>query len=312
MANVRMFLGLLSLITFGAAEPPIAINFESLSKSNPGPAFDHGFVGAWDLQGIHSLTLYDVDGRRMFDVLSFTLPDGTKTDAPISVAIDSDGTSALVYDAQNWTRLGIAILDKIGNQIRVIETEPYQPSQVCFAPDGSIWVFGELRSSPPTTDFMAFRHYSRDGRLLGSFVPRSALPKWEGAGLDAVLAPVIGLWRLRASKDRIGAVLLLGPSQEAWVELNLQGDLVGEWIYSYSQREGVSAAAFTSNGLLYGEHWIDGKRVGISVFDKSTNNWKPIPSLPAGHIIAADHERLVYETGDQLRWVKAYIALSIN
>jgi hypothetical protein len=42
----------------------------------------------------------------MFDVTSFKLPDGTKTAAPMSVAVDTDGVSAFVYWGQQGTRSG--------------------------------------------------------------------------------------------------------------------------------------------------------------------------------------------------------------
>lgn len=89
-----------------------------------------------------------------------------------------------------------------------------------------------------------------------------------------MVAPFVGLWRLRAATDRIGAALLVGTSQQAWVELNLSG-----------------------------VHWIDRKRTGISVFDKSTGSRKPAPSLPNGRLVGADGVRLIYQNGDQLRWV---------
>jgi hypothetical protein len=227
---------------------------------------------------------------------------------PLSVAIDSDGTTEVVYWFEQGTRAGIAILDKAGNQIRVIETQPYRPSQVCFAPDHSIWTLGDqwrvnLR---PADDFMAFHHYSREGKLLGSFVPRSTLPMWEGIGLDQAVAPFAGGWRLRASKDRIGAALLVGAGKQAWVELDLQGGFMGQWIYSDGPGEAAMPAAFTSDGQLFGMHWIEGNRVGISVFDKSTNTWRPVPWLPNRWLLGADGMRLVYQKGDQLQWIDRF------
>ncbi len=242
----------------------------------------------------------------MFDVTSFKLPDGTKTTAPMSVAVDSDGVSAMVYWIERDSRSGIAILDDSGNQMRVIQTQPFRPSQVCFAPDHSIWMFGDQQwkaDDLPVPDFMTFRHYSRAGALLGSFVPRSALPQWEGMGRDQVVGPFGGLWRLRAIKDRLGAALLVGPHKQAWVELNLNGELTGQWVFDTgSVNDSVFPSAFDSSGLLYGLHSIDRKRVGISVFDKSTSTWKPVPSLPNGFLIGADGTRLVYQAGDTLRW----------
>jgi hypothetical protein len=305
MATLRVCGGLfLFFAALGAAQSPSEINFDGLRDSKAAPTFDHGYIVAWDRVHVHSATLYSPEGKRLFDVSSFRLPDGTETDAPMSAAVDTDGVSALVYWGQRGRRSGIAILDNTGNQIQVIQTEPYKPSQVCFAPDHSIWMFGDQWKvgDLPVPDFMTFRHYSRDGKLLGSFVPRSALPAWEGEGWDQLVGPFGGLWRLRAAKDRIGAALIVGPFKQAWVELNLDGGLIGQWIYTDSRNDAVFPSAFDSKGLLYGVHWIDEKRVGISVFDKSTSSWKPVPSLPNGFLVGADGARLVYQSGDQLRW----------
>lgn len=119
-----------------------------------------------------------------------------------------------------------------------------------------------------------------------------------------MVGPFVGHWRLRAIRDRIGAALNLGSFKAAWVELNLRGDLIGEWTYTSSRGEGVMPSAFASNGLLYGERWIENKPVGISVFDKSTSTWKPVTSLPHGHLLGSDGLRLVYQRGDQLQWVQ--------
>jgi hypothetical protein len=304
--ETRILVGLLTLSAFVAAQPATTVVFEGLKYSDPGATFDHGYVAAWDLHHVHSVTLYAPDGRRLFEVSSFKLPDGTATNAPLSVAIDSDGVSAYVYLAARATRSGMAILDAAGNQVRIVETEPYKPSQVCFAPDHSIWMFGDQwgTNDMPAPDFMTFRHYSRDGTLLGSYVPRSALPNWQGGGLDQVVAPVTGHWRLRASKDRIGAAFLVEPSTQTWIELNLDGQLVGQWTYETNVREGVTPAAFDSDGKLYGQRWVNHERAGISIFDKSDGSWKPIFPLPNAQLLGADGVRLVFQTGDLLQWIQ--------
>lgn len=303
---MRLLVGLVALSTVAVAQHPASITFDELGRSNPGAAFDHGFVAAWDLVQVHSLTLYDTDGGRLFDLTSLTLPDGVKTNTPISVDIDSDGTSVLAYGVNSSPRAGFALLDKAGNQIRTVETQPYRPSQVCFAPDHSIWMFGDQWRSKAQqdADFMTFRHYSRDGKLLGSFVPRSELPAWEGGGLDSAVGPFIGRWRLRASKDRIGAALMLSGFKQAWVEISLQGQLIGQWKDTFRAPEWVMPVAFDSNGVLYGEHRIGKEGVGISVFDRSTGTWRPARSLPNGRILGADGALLVYQNGDQLRRVE--------
>jgi len=306
MLNMRILVGLLILPAFGPAQHTTTVVFEGLQRSNPGASVDHGYVAAWALDPVHRVTLYAPDGHPMFQVSSFELPDGTHTNVVLSVAIDSDGTSAYVYQAASGMRSGIAILDTNGNQIRVIEMEPYEPSQVCFAPDHSLWTFGEQwkNNAPSLSDFMTFRHYLRDGKLLGSFVPRSALPDWQGGGLDQVVGPVVGHWRLRASKDRIGAALFIGASKQTWVELNLDGQLLGQWTYSTLNHEAGTPAAFDSNGKLYGERWEDGKPAGISVFERSEGSWQPISLFSKGHLLGADGVRLVFQSGDALQWIE--------
>jgi hypothetical protein len=127
MATVRIFAGFsLIFAALGAAQTPSEVNFDGLRDSNPGATFDHGYVAAWDLQHVHSVTLYDPEGRKMFDVTSLKLPDGTKTTAPSSVAVDTDGVSAMVYWVQRDPRSGIAVLDKSGNQTRVVQTQPFR------------------------------------------------------------------------------------------------------------------------------------------------------------------------------------------
>jgi len=305
MAIIRVLLGLIMLAAFAGAQQPSEINFEELHRSNPTPTFDHGYVAAWDVKQLHSVTLYAPDGHETFSVTSLKLPDATRTDTPISVAMDTDGTSAMAYRAQNGRRSGFAILDSNGNQIRVIETEPYKPSQVCFGPDHSIWTYGDQWSPADTLehDFLIFHHYSPNGKLIGAYVPRSTLPAWDGPGIDQLAAPFIGHWRLRASKDRIGAAFNLGGPRQLWVELDFNGELKGQWSFTESLSGWVMPAAFDSKGILYGMHGThENHHDGIWILDKRTGVWTPAPSLPGGHLLGADGVRLVYEKGDTLRW----------
>lgn len=302
MRVARICLGLLLLAAFGTAASPKQITLDDLGRSNPGPSFDNGYVVGWAQAGHKSVTLYARDGHKVFEIPSLELADGTSAFS-LSAAADTDGTLALAYTAKSDTRGGIALLDQTGKPIRVIETEPYMPSQICFAPDHSIWMFGD-QYPRPANDFLTFRHYSREGKQLGAYIPRSKLPAWEGGGLDQVVSPFLGFWRLRAIKDRIGASLHLGPFKWAWVELDLNGNLLREWTYTDTTADWFEPTAFTSDGSLYG--WIGTyrKRVGIGLFDKATSTWKIVPSLPNGRLIGADGDQLVYQDGDQLRFLQ--------
>lgn len=221
----------------------------------------------------------------------------------MSAAVDTDGTSVLAYEGPSG-RNGIALFDQMGKVTRVMETRPYRPSEVCFAPDHSIWMYGYEHPLPESGDFPIFRHYSREGQQLGAFVLRSELLAWGGKRSDNALHPIVGFWSMRAAKDRIGAVLHVGGFRQTWVELDLNGNLLGHWTYDVSSEESFQPAAFTASGSLYGNHWIGLNNAGICIFDKATSTWKPVPSLPQGHLIGADGDQLVLKSFDHLQWLK--------
>ena len=75
----------------------------------------------------------------------------------------------------------IAIFSPDGSLMREIVTSPYIPSQLCFAPDHSIWVVGSLlersQSEPVGASALLLRHYARSGELLGQFPPCPRSPE---------------------------------------------------------------------------------------------------------------------------------------
>ncbi len=310
MHGMRAFIGLLLLAPFGAIAATNEVTFDGLGMSNPTPSFDNGYVVGWSQSGQESVTLYAPNGHKLFEISALKLPDGTDAGS-LSAAVDTDGTLALAYWAQGGARGGIALLDQTGKPVRFIETQPFMPSQVCFAPDHSIWMFGDQQPRP-ATDFLTFRRYSREGRQLGAFILRSELPAWEGGGLDQVLAPFHGLWRLRAIQDRIGAILRVAPFKWAWVELDLDGKLIGQWTYTGSMAEWFVPAAFTSSGSLYGRRWVDKQRAGLGAFDMATGTWQTLSFSSEGNLIGAQGDRLVFQRGDQLRWIQESSARPIQ
>ena len=301
MAAVRTSLGLILLTICGAAAASDEVTFVGLSESTWGAAFDNGYVVGWNRQD-HGVILYARDGHRLFGISTFSVP-GDGMAHPLSAAVDTDGTLVLAYEGP-ISGEGIALFDQTGKATRVMKTRPYRPSQVCFAPDHSIWMLGYEDPLPETGDFPIFRHYSREGQQLGAFVPRSELLAWGGERADNALFPIVGFWSMRATKDRIGAVLHVAGLKRTWVELDLNGNLIGHWTYDLSWEESFEPAAFTDRGSLYGNHWIGLNRDGIFIFDKATSTWKPVPSLEHGHLIGADGDRLVRQSFDHLHWLK--------
>ena len=75
-------------------------------------------------------------------------------------------------------------------------------------------------------DHPIIRHYTREGKPLGAFVSRSIFPPGLSPG-----GSHIGLWHIRAARDRIGAVVRPGQSSgnPEWIEVDLAGKLLGRW-----------------------------------------------------------------------------------
>jgi hypothetical protein len=122
------------------------------------------------------ITVYSPDGT---EALSFPVPAK-------GVAVDTGGTVAMAVGHGGYSSGEISIFDRTGSRINSIDTEKFVPTQVCFAPDHSIWAtageFGE------TAEFFLLHHYSRDGKNLGAFLPSSSFR-----------------WGLRIANNRIGA-----------------------------------------------------------------------------------------------------------
>jgi len=134
------------------------------------PTFDHGFLIVWDrdtdgvTKALKTISVYGPTGSRLYQ--SAIQGPNLKEATLLNGAADDDGTVAVVFDLPG----GFAILDSSGKQIQTVVTSPYVPTQICFAPDHTIWVAGNTAYGK---DEMLFRRYSRDGKELGRFVPGS-------------------------------------------------------------------------------------------------------------------------------------------
>jgi hypothetical protein len=192
---------------------------------------------------------------------------------------------------------GFAVLDRTGALKAYLTTHPYAPTQICFAPDHSIWAIGNVRTEE-TPDYFVLRHYSREGKELGAFLPRSTLEKAE-IGEPAMVH--VGAWSLRAANDRIGAYLDYGNHKERmWVEVGLDGKQLGRW--KFPDGFDGSPSAFTRSGAIFAE-----AQYGLFMLDHSTGMWNPVSSASAGRLLGADGDDLVFWIRDQslLRYVPA-------
>ena len=133
---------------------------------------------------------------------------GNDTVSILNAAIDSDSTTAL--SRRDEAGSGIELRDAFGNLLQSINTGRYIPEHLAFGEDHTIWSLGLQTDAtklvyPDRQDYMILRHYSREGKDMGAYLPRSLFP----AGLEP---GSIG-WQNRAitvTRDRVGVQVYSG------------------------------------------------------------------------------------------------------
>src|SRR5579862_2216820 len=212
--------------SLGAVEPIRQVTSQvTLAGNQPEPAFYNGYV-YWIEPGNRSFLLYAPDGRRALAAsISSATPEPILT---ANLAIDTDGTIAVsrAYGGGIAPGSAIDLFEANGRPLGSIGTGLYAATQVTFGPDHTVWAFGwEWSPGKPafvraTTDYMTVRQFSRDGRQMGAWLPRSTFPK----GLE----PASESWqarRITVIEDRVGLLATSGTrgDQQEWVELDLAG-----------------------------------------------------------------------------------------
>jgi len=262
------------------------------------PTFDKGYLVVYDRD--HKINVYAPGGSPLYSA-SAQVPNTDWADIE-NAAVDTDGTLAGAIEhrrLKHESSGGIVLFDRTGTQIRFIDTGQYLPTQVCFAPDHSIWTIGWQGHVGKNEDYFILRDYSQEGNELGAFLPRSSFD----AEPDPV-GPVTGGWQLRTSNARVGAIFyvssILGKWQKPrsvgqWVETDLKGKETGRWDFA------ARLLAFTQSGALYGQEH------DVAVFDRATSSWRPVAGMPDGNLLGADGDSLVFSLRGQniLRWVPA-------
>ncbi len=227
------------------------------------------------------------DGHFLFN-FQIAIPDMTDTWA-WDVAVDSDGTFVIgaggsKSDIRHVNDAGLAMFDHNGIQTGFVDTKKFRPSHVSIAPDHSIWVLGEQTPSKNAPDYMVARKYSRDGELLGSFLPRSTFP----AGLDPG-AGGSGKIMAKGSKVAIVAMSGMNSSLRELIELDDGGNVLGRM---RSDKQPVLFYALTSDGGFYG-----GANTFLMRFDVAHGVTKTVQAQAREYcLIGADGLNLVYRT----------------
>lgn len=251
------------------------------------PGFYNGYL--YSVAPHNTLTLFAPDGHCVLNLVIEGRGNGRASVK--SIAVDTDGTLAIGWvDSPN---AGIDIRDSLGKLVRSIDTGIYLPMHLSFG-DHSLWAFGCQRDAArewgyPAKDYQAVRKYSMDGKVIGSYLPRSLFPP----GLE----PSDGGWQKRQimiASDRVGIEAVSGNSldQREWVELGLNGDLLGRWKLDPSDR--FPGVAFTSDNQVY-VHRFGGEAKSSRVLrlNREKSTWEAV-NAPNAELYGADGDKLVF------------------
>ena len=258
-----------------------------LTPLNILPTFDKGYLAVYERE--HTIALYGPDGTLAYRAMP--LVPGAKLDV-MNAAPDNDGSVAIAvaYRIDKLQGGGVAIFDPTGIQSVFIDTgADWWPTQVCFGPDHSIWAVGWRGKAQPATsvvDYFVLRNYTRDGRLLGAFLPRSSFEQ------DPV-EPILGGWQLRSANGRIGglfytpSVLRYGTPRRMgeWIEVNSLGKVVRQ-----VEMPEKTIRAFSDDGSLYAK----GYQGDYSVLNPGGNSWQPFLGATGGNLLGAEGDSLVF------------------
>ena len=267
-----------------------------MTPANITPTFDKGYVLVYDLD--RSVKVYGPDGLPRFTAAP-DIPGSTGTGVE-NAAADSDGSVALAVafwtpsaDRKQHMEGGLVFFDPAGKQVRSVDTGRYLPTQVAYAADHSLWAVGyeEKQAQSERPDYSVLRHYSQAGEEQGAFLPRSSFdPELEPA------RPLIGMWGLRVSKERIGMQLYRSQGRLTWLETDLSGKELGRWELGPDDE----IRTFTDAGAVYS---IRNGRV--VVLDHAAKSWQPAATTEKGGLLGAVGDTLVFWKSDSntLRWI---------
>jgi hypothetical protein len=234
------------------------------------PRWDGTMLVGWDHNDSASPIIYtiDQDGRR--DEILFTFQGAAQIG--INHATGSqEGEIAIVGSAYTADGRFTSFLARISADRRrqtITRTSPYHPSELTFAPDGTVWTVGNLKDEENTRDVVPkhlLRRFDSAGKLLGSAVIRV-----KGFHPDESTF-------LRASRDRVAWF-----TGEEYIEFGLDGSEADRYYGPEvaNVREITGVAVSGEGDVVVGR--FGGGAAGVLVLDRETRTWDAA-TLPSQH-----------------------------
>ena len=143
----------------------------------------------------------------------------------------------------------IAKTDLAGNTVQSLVTGIFKPEQLCEAPDGTVWSFGQGVGSDgmDVPDAEVVRQYSFEKGLLHSFLPETTVRAAQNSS-GPWFAPFGSF--LRCGKERVSVYL---EFSDEYIEINTSSLTLTRWKLDEGAVQGAKASglAITDDGTVY-------------------------------------------------------------
>ncbi len=289
MFRVIAILAVFSLCGLAANDPVREVTSQATRVGNQlVAAFYNGYI-YWVGRdgGDASVTIYAPDGHLAF---AFVNQRG-RVD---SIAFDTNGTIAVAWGSIEGS--GIDFLDSSGALTKTIHTRRFVPAHIAFAEDHSLWSFGWQRDAvdperADRQDYLTVLKYLPSGKEAGAYLLRSLFPTglepagagWQSSSSITVARERVGLWAFsRTDSDHT-----------EWVELDLNGNLLGRWRLDEFYWD--TKIAFTTDGHVFVQNKDSKTKVHrLYTLDRASSTWQAVEGSPSGWLDAADGDALVF------------------
>lgn len=301
---------LVLLCAMNVAAEPGHENTVSISRAIPMPFnLVHGNFAEWTAGNLiavedrwsasPTLITFDRDGNQI-SRFSFTIPGaGLINLYDNSVAAGKDGALAVVGTVYSNDSRGAAFVAWVSPDRRhqtLIRLTSFFPESVAMTSDGTIWVSGYQKGTPPI-EHAYNRHqlvlrYDRSGKLLGSIAPLLNIPDSTVAGRPPSILVSWG--------DGVGWYY---RREQAYVEFSLDGSVVHR--FKGPEHHGVFTLAACNNGSVFAAS-KNGTNWGIFSLNREQGAWTFTPRQEKwGDLLGCDGTRLVSITDfSKISWLE--------
>lgn len=164
------------------------------------PKAENGYLSTMDLRGT-KIHVSDRSGQARVDV-DIAPPEAARITIN-GVAVSLSGriaASGVAFSPEGAFSGFLLWLNPDGTIVRYVRLDSADPARVCFSPDGTLWALVRGFQQPDGREMAQYdmlRHYDQNGRLLGTALPKSSVPR-----KDRLFPGTVAYFA--ASKDRLG------------------------------------------------------------------------------------------------------------